>query len=114
MILDTEGHQPGFDVVVSSFAGPDFLGGAGGEDLSVGQDGLIVREVECPGGGAPEVFGSIGLVDGADVAGEEDSAGDEAGYGVGEGEDAAQATGGGLGEDKGGELGFPVGGDAVV
>ena len=37
----SEGYQPGFDVVVSSFAGPDFLGGAGGEDLAVGQDGLM-------------------------------------------------------------------------
>jgi hypothetical protein len=53
-------------------------------------------------------------VDGADVAGEEHSAGDEAGYGVGEGDDAAQATGGGVGEDLGQEPGFSVGRDAVV
>ena len=41
-------------------------------------------------------------------------AGDEAGYRVGEGDDAAQTTGGGLGEDLGQEPGFPVGRDAVV
>jgi hypothetical protein len=32
----TEGDEAGFDVVVASFDGPDFLGGSGGEDVPVG------------------------------------------------------------------------------
>jgi hypothetical protein len=32
----SEGDEAGFDVVVASFCGPDFLGGSGGEDVPVG------------------------------------------------------------------------------